>query len=80
MTEKQKAALVRAYEELSHNFSHLVIIVSEKELTTDTILPDPNLFWNGGYVYARYLIHDAADKIARRKFTHVSPKKLVKHV
>ncbi len=78
MTEKQIKTLVKVYDELSKSFAHLVIIVSEKETLASDILPDPNLFWSGGYVGARYIIHDAVDKIARRKFNSVSPNQLLR--
>ncbi len=74
MTEKQIKTLVKTYDELSKSFAHVVIIVSEKETLSNNIIPDPNLYWSGGYVGARYLIHDATDKISRRKFNSVTPK------
>ena len=78
MTTRQIRSLIRVYDELVKMFPHFVIIVSEKETLGNDIQPDPNLFWHGGYVNARYLIHDAADKISRRKFNKVAPNKLLK--
>mgnify|MGYP001607908943 FL=1 len=78
MTKDQLHALVTSYDALEESFPHIVIIVSEKEATGDEILPDPSLFWAGGYASAKHLIHDAADKILRRKFSQVSPKGRIK--
>ena len=75
MTDKQKKILIESYNKLANVFPHLVIIVSEKETLGNEIQPDPNLFWSGGYVNARYLIHDATDKINRRKFNKVTPER-----
>lgn len=78
MTEKQVKALVKIYNEMAIIFDHFVIITADKERDHGEILPDPNLFWYGGYVNAKYMIDDAAGKIDRRKFRQVSPEKLIK--
>ena len=76
MTKIQKNVLIKVYNELKDTFPHIVIIVSEKEQLDNSILPDPSLFWHGGYVAARYLISDAVDKISRRKFNRISPEQI----
>ncbi len=79
MTEKQTKSLLNIYKELEKIFPHFVIIVCEKEQLGNEIQPDPNLFWSGGHVFAKHLINDAADKIARRKFNKVTPERLLKN-
>ncbi len=78
MTDRQVKELARIYRELQTLFDHYVIIVADKERNNNEILPDPNLFWYGGYVNAKHMINDAVDKIDRRKFRQVSPDKLIK--
>ena len=78
MTEKQTQGLIKIYKELQSLFDHFVVIVADKEKNNNEILPDPNLFWYGGYVNAKHLVDDAAEKIDRRKFRQVSPERLMK--
>ena len=78
MTKGQIEVLIKVYESLSRNFDHFVIIVSDKEKNINEILPDPSLFWAGGYLVAKHIINDAVEKINRRKFHHVTPKRLIK--
>ncbi len=73
MTFKQQRALLKAYIELEKNFEHSVIIVSAKEVSGSIHQPDPILVWAGGYIAAKHLISDAAEKIFRRKLTRSVP-------